>query len=243
MFFSILCPVKDPSLIPTPRTLITPNSHVGDENKINGGMLFLYLVSLYWTAQVISNIVHVTTAGVVATWYFLHPQSTPSSAVCGSFKRATTTSFGSICFGSFLVAIIQATRVLVRMVEERGRNNQFIMCCIRCILRCLQDILEYFNLYAFSRVAIYGTSYWQSAKETWELFKSKGTSPSALMFWPVCTFITCSLCKHAYFRRAVSARGSEEPRTTQNDVLLFLRNMLAIPYARAHPSPQVSMPS
>ena len=38
----------------------------------NGGVVFLLLVSYYWTHQVLSNTVHVTTAGTVGTWYVLH---------------------------------------------------------------------------------------------------------------------------------------------------------------------------
>ncbi len=143
-----------------------------NQNNVNGGLLFLFLVSFYWTSQVIANTVHVTSAGAVATWYFLHPLHTPKSPVYGAFRRAVTTSFGSICFGSFLVAVIQALKAMVHMAREN--KNDFIRCCLECILNCIEDLLEYFNLYAFTRVAIYGLSYCQSAKETWELFKRKG---------------------------------------------------------------------
>jgi hypothetical protein len=34
------------------------------------GVLFGMIFSMYWTLQVIKNILHTTIAGVVGTWYF-----------------------------------------------------------------------------------------------------------------------------------------------------------------------------
>lgn len=35
-----------------------------------GGVAFLFFLSYYWTQQVLKNTVHVTTAGVIGTWWF-----------------------------------------------------------------------------------------------------------------------------------------------------------------------------
>lgn len=78
-----------------------------------------------------------------------------------------TTSFGSVCFGSLLVAILQAIRAMLR---SQGRGGG----CAACLLMCIERIMRYFNKYAFAQVAIYGTSYWQSAKATWDLFMNNG---------------------------------------------------------------------
>eukprot|EP01083_Nonionella_stella_P006817 19723_1 len=53
------------------------------------------------------NVLHTTTCGVPTTWYF-NPVAliNPSRA---SLKRAMTSSFGSICFGSLLVALLHAS--------------------------------------------------------------------------------------------------------------------------------------
>lgn len=61
----------------------------------------------------------------------------------GSLVRSLTTSFGSICFGSLLVAIIQATRALAN--AARDNENQILVCIAQCILSCLESLLEYFN--------------------------------------------------------------------------------------------------
>jgi hypothetical protein len=61
-----------------------------------------------------------------------------------SFIRTITTSFGSICFGSLLVAIVQA----LRGIAQAAQNNDdaaILACIAQCILACIQSILEYFN--------------------------------------------------------------------------------------------------
>jgi hypothetical protein len=55
-----------------------------------------------------------------------------------------TTSFGSICFGSLLVAIVQALKALAQEAQNNG-DAAIFACIAQCILGCLQSILEYFN--------------------------------------------------------------------------------------------------
>jgi Plasma-membrane choline transporter len=155
---------------------------------VNGYAFWLFLlVSLYWVAQVIKNVVHVTAAGTFASWYFYAKEDTkdarhghvgmPPNPTLHAFKRSVTTSFGSICLGSLIVAILQTLRTLARLVR-RGKGNHWalrmIACCCECMLSVVERLLQYFNLYAFSLVAIYGMTYWQSAKETMHLIRSHG---------------------------------------------------------------------
>jgi len=141
-------------------------------NNISSGVVFLFTLSFYWTSQVIANIVFVTASGVVATWYFLFPNQTPSTTVSGALKRSCWNSLGSICFGSFIIALIQTIRAMIQM--SKNSNNNFLRACADCILGCIENLVNYFNTYAFARVAIYGSTYCEAAKETWELFKNKG---------------------------------------------------------------------
>ena len=126
------------------------------ENEINGFIVFLFLVSFFWTFQVIKNVVHVTVAGTVGTWWFVpgEARSCCSSAVRNSYWRSITTSFGSICFGSLLVAIIQATREIV--YSMRTQENSLLLCLIDCILSIIERIAKYFNKWAYIYVGLYG---------------------------------------------------------------------------------------
>lgn len=152
---------------------------VEDENgievceSINPGFLFLLFLSFFFTQQVIQNTLHVSVAGVVGTWWFSPDDNgCCSSAVTGSMIRSLTTSFGSICFGSLIVAIIQALRQLAN--QMRQQDDGILLCLAECILSCLESIVEYFNKWAYVYVGIYGYSYLEAGKNVMTLFKNRG---------------------------------------------------------------------
>ena len=123
---------------------------VNGENVCTSGLnyayLFLLFVSLFFTEQVLQNTVHTTVAGVVGTWWFVPDESGfCGSAVMGSFWRTITTSFGSVCFGSLIVAIIQAVRQIVETAKQNDDIGNTLACCIDCILGCIESLVEYFN--------------------------------------------------------------------------------------------------
>jgi len=70
---------------------------------------FFLLLSFYWGLQVFKNVAHTTVAGTVATFWY---NAESGGATGASLKRSTTSSFGSICFGSLIVAFLQALRAV-----------------------------------------------------------------------------------------------------------------------------------
>jgi len=147
-------------------------------NEKGKGVIYLciiyifFLFSFYYSSQVIKNIVHVTTAGIFAT-YYLHGVIDPisnkvevdnRSITLKSLKRAITTSFGPICYGSLTIPIIKIFEWIV----------QNSCCCFKCIHPCIYHLKKYFNEYAFTNVFIYGESYREAAKNTWTVFKEHG---------------------------------------------------------------------
>jgi Plasma-membrane choline transporter len=143
----------------------------------NLGVVFLLFLSYYWVHQVLQNTMQVTTAGVVGTWWFVTEEANSccSKAIGDSFWRASTYSFGSICLGSFLVALVQALRAL----EYHTRDNddfQFLSCIIQCLLSCLQSILEEINKWAYVYVGLYGFGFLEAGRNVITLFESKGWS-------------------------------------------------------------------
>lgn len=143
-------------------------------NPTNYFYLFLLLLSYFFTHQVIQNVTHVTVAGTVGAWWFAPDDASSccSAGMIGSFIRAMTTSFGSICFGSLLVAIIQAIRALVS--SARDGDNQILVCIADCILSCIESLLEYFNKWAFIYVGLYGYGYIEAGKNVMTLFRNRG---------------------------------------------------------------------
>eukprot|EP00581_Thalassiosira_minuscula_P009040 CAMPEP_0183702454 /NCGR_PEP_ID=MMETSP0737-20130205/542_1 /TAXON_ID=385413 /ORGANISM="Thalassiosira miniscula, Strain CCMP1093" /LENGTH=492 /DNA_ID=CAMNT_0025929063 /DNA_START=144 /DNA_END=1622 /DNA_ORIENTATION=+ len=155
-------------------TVQTADGYTYTQNNANYGYLFLLFLSYFFTHQVIQNTTHVTVAGTVGSWWFSPEGSSSfcSSGMLGSLLRATTTSFGSICFGSLLVAIVQALKALAQ--SARNQDNQILVCIAECILNCIESILEYFNKWAFVYVGLYGYSYIEAGKNVFTLFKNRG---------------------------------------------------------------------
>eukprot|EP00270_Netrium_digitus_P012664 TRINITY_DN4141_c0_g1_i3.p1 TRINITY_DN4141_c0_g1~~TRINITY_DN4141_c0_g1_i3.p1 ORF type:complete len:496 (-),score=92.39 TRINITY_DN4141_c0_g1_i3:295-1743(-) len=133
----------------------------------------IFLLSLYWTMEVIRNVVHVTCAGTVATYYFQR-LNMPPNPTGKAFARATTTSFGSICFGSLIVAILQVLHTLVQSAQSNDNGNEILLSIVDCILGCLESLVQLFNKWAYIQVAVYGKSFMNAAKDTFELFKAQG---------------------------------------------------------------------
>jgi hypothetical protein len=150
----------------------------GTMNSLGQGALFLFLVSYYWVHQVLFNTVHVTTTGVVGTWWFspLEASSCCSSAVGSSFTRATTHSFGSICFGSLLVAVVQALRTMLDIArsQEGQEGCNILVCLLQCVLGCIEGIIEELNKWAYVYVGLYGYSYLEAGRNVMVLFQQKG---------------------------------------------------------------------
>ncbi|CAK4160068.1 unnamed protein product [Aphanomyces euteiches] len=119
---------------------------------------------------VIKNVLHTTVAGVVATWW---TAGDSREVIKGSFRRAMTTSFGSICLGSLIVAIL---RTLESIANSSKKDGSVAGCIAECILSFMRSIVEYFNRWAFIYVAMYGFRFTQAGKCASGLFKQRGLS-------------------------------------------------------------------
>lgn len=135
----------------------------------SGFVVFLLILSLYWTDEVIRNISFTTTSGAIASYYY---QPGVTGVVLSALKRACTTSFGSIALGSFFVAMIQLMRSMANMTTNNQRG--ILQCIIMCCLSLIEQLFRYFNMYAYTQVAIYGKDFMTAAKDTMSLFEAKG---------------------------------------------------------------------
>lgn len=131
-------------------------------------------------------------SGVVGTWWYspVEASSFCSSAVMDSFKRAITYSFGSICFGSLVVAILSAINSLLRRAQRRCG---LLYCVIACIMQCIENLMKYLNKWAFVYVGLYGYDYKTAGKNVMGLFNDRGWS----------TVISHSLVQKAMFTVAL----------------------------------------
>ena len=148
-----------------PQTCLAPSSSHdcprGDGGTAWSGFAFWYAVfSFYWTSQVIRNLAHFTTAGTVSSWWLVSEIQTPT---WGAFKRASTTSLGTIAVGSLLVAVIE-------MLNGFARYGG---CICGCLCGLVRRAMRWFNRYAFIVSAMYGSEYFPAAKHISSLMGAK----------------------------------------------------------------------
>jgi hypothetical protein len=142
------------------------------------GLLVFITFAAYWITEWIKCATHVVISGVYGAWYFA-PNNPAKGATRGAARRALTYSFGSISFGSLIVAIIQFLRQLCSVARNQAAADgnivgQIGFCILGCLIGILNWAVEFINRYAFSYMALYGKSYIQSAKATWTMIKNRG---------------------------------------------------------------------
>lgn len=115
------------------------------------GLIFFATFAYIWVSQVIANVILATLAGGVYggqvtsclsvscfrhclpfgsyRWYYSGPRDTanaggvPARANLKSFIRATTSSLGSIAFGSLIVTVLELLRTIMQVVAQNEANQ------------------------------------------------------------------------------------------------------------------------
>lgn len=130
--------------------------------------------SFHWFVQVAKNVVHCVAAGTVGEWWFgAHDANT----IHRSQARALTTSLGSICLGSLVVALLTALEtVLLSTTRRKASGGSSANACLECVVRLVKHNLLYFNKFAFCQVALYGKDFRTAGADTVRLFRDRGWS-------------------------------------------------------------------
>lgn len=179
------------------------------------GVLFFVFFAGYYITEVLRNVIHTTILGVYGTWYYLlkSDQGEPKNSALGALKRALTYSFGSICEGSLIVAIISLIREGINILRQNAiASNEMWQACLLCVLDMVVMVIEWlvrwFNHYAYSYIALYGTNYTLASRDVYELFHYKGFDAlindcligTALSFYSVFTAYVTALFVFLYLR-------------------------------------------
>lgn len=147
------------------------------------GLIVYVTFAGYWITEWLKNTIHTTIAGVYGSWYFFSGNAAgiPKGSTRGAFRRAVTYSFGSISFGSLIIAIINMLRQLCSAARQQsggggitGIAGSVMFCLVSCILGILDWLVTFFNRYAFCHIALYGKAYIPAAKDTWTMMKDRG---------------------------------------------------------------------
>jgi len=141
------------------------------------GLVVLVVFAYYWTSELIKAVAYTSCAGVFGTWYY--SATKPAHAALSSLKRCLTYSFGSLCFGSLILAILDIIRAILQILQSQANQDgdmvgAALACVAGCLVGCIDWAITFFNRLAYTNIALYGNSFVTASKETWHLIKAKG---------------------------------------------------------------------
>ncbi|KAI0320920.1 plasma-membrane choline transporter-domain-containing protein [Amylostereum chailletii] len=200
------------------------------------GLVFFLTFSYIWTSMTIGNVSLATlVGGPFGSWYYFGPREAglmPKHPTAFALVRASTLSLGSIAFGSLIVTILEIARLALNAVRNSANADGHpieacLACCAECFVGCIENMVQYFNRYAYIEIALYGKPYVRAAKDTWRLFKDRGIDAlvndslvSMTLTWGAYAVgLMCSLFGYLYLRYTDPSYNSSGQYTAP--VLLF----------------------
>ena len=135
------------------------------------GIYFYLLLSYLYITITFVYVCYMTISGLAASWYFLkNTNYFPTNPLWESFKRASTTSFGSASCAGFLLALIRAIRMIADSDDDDESNLLTCLRCVAvCIIQCIEGCIGYLNRYGLIYCSIYGVPYHEGCRRWTEL--------------------------------------------------------------------------
>ena len=138
---------------------------------------WFHLFSLFYMTATISAYASFIYSSSACIWYFTSEKGIESHPIRKSFKRGIRYHFGSLAFGSLIIAIVRLImvwlEVIKRRVEKTSTNKteskcfKCIISCLQCCMGCVGKVMEYVNKHAYIQIALKGDSFCTAA---WEGF-------------------------------------------------------------------------
>lgn len=137
---------------------------------------FLYLLFCwFWASQLIIAFGELVSALSISCWYFTRDKkSEGNTTVVWSFKTALFKHFGTVAYGSLVIAIIKTIRAVITYFQKKAKKSgnkilQYVLCLIQCCMWCLEKCMKFLNKNAYIQTAIFGYSFCKAARSAFFL--------------------------------------------------------------------------
>jgi solute carrier family 44 (choline transporter-like protein), member 2/4/5 len=137
--------------------------------------LFMFL----WTVGCVHAATTLIVAFVTVQWFWSTPddnKTTPDDATRWGIWTTFRYHFGTLVFGSFLIAVVQFMRFLLRLAEKHLRKVMqrsdvvtVIVCCAECLLACFERVVKFITKNAYVMTAMTGGPLISSAQKAFKL--------------------------------------------------------------------------
>lgn len=148
-------------------------------------MLWTHVICFFWVFELIQAYFSYVIIVGTCTWYFTSTQDIRGNFSLGrGFYWGLVYNFGSLCFGSFILAVIWIFRVIMEYVADKldksgaSENGlvKALVCVCRCYLDCFHRFVKYLNENAYIQIALTNESFCTSAISGFTLaLKNAGT--------------------------------------------------------------------
>ncbi|XP_064214649.1 choline transporter-like protein 2 isoform X4 [Tribolium castaneum] len=137
-----------------------------------GYLIFLIFMG-YWIFTFIEGCQCMMVAGTIASYYFSRDRDNLKGQYCYNVKLVIRFHLGSIATGALLITIAAMIRILIDSLTSYSGSDtwawEIFRCMLLCIIRCLEEIVNYLTQKAYIMVAIHGKSFWTSGKRAVKL--------------------------------------------------------------------------
>lgn len=112
-------------------------------------------------------------AMAVSIWFFSREKG-KTAVVARAVKTIFRYHVGSVAFGSFIVAVVQFIRYLMKYLEkqasaQKNRVMVLVFKIVQCCLWCFEKCIKFLNKNAYIQIALHGTNFCTAAKQAFFL--------------------------------------------------------------------------
>ncbi|GIL73734.1 hypothetical protein Vretifemale_3863 [Volvox reticuliferus] len=226
-----------------------PNCYLSYDwnNRLKYAFIY-HFFGLLWTNQVIVGFTCVTIAGSIGQYYWSRGDSAnmPAFPVLVALKNTVIYHMGSICFAAFIIAVIQLIRAALeyldrktREIQQQNKFAEWAMCCVKCCMWCLEQIVKFINRNAYIMMAIKGKGYCCAAIQAVKLIVSNALRIAVvnlvgdvlIFFGKVSVAAACGVIAYAMTEAKYYNSPEEHPDTYLYSPVLVIAISVIIAFA------------
>lgn len=154
-------------------------TRIGNYNDPMLARFYYFVFGTLWSNALVQAMTTFVIASACCLWYYSQGEAGASLhlPVLRSYGRAFRYHFGSLAFGSFILAVVQFLQLMVEAFKKQAENTgadknkamEYLINCLRCCLACVERIVQFINKNAYIQIALSGKNFCMAAKDGFEL--------------------------------------------------------------------------